>query len=409
MRSTGTTSRRRLATWINWRAATPVLAAAALACWPGAAVFGQIPEGWEVVRVTNDSFYDGPPAINCMGQVVWSKRINNDFDREEIFLYDIDGTVRRITDDNVRDAFPDINDDGVIVWSREVGPGGTLEIARYEDGKITILTDNEYTENGPRINNKGHVAWHQHWYRGCTEAAIFFYDGARIQHITWDGFSNQGVSINDSDELAWTRYDFCQNPWHGTPMYRKANGEIIQLTGGTDQSQVVHINNASQIVWGASPDGVAYWEKGLSRLLTDWGAPSGINSQGLIAFYRWHEDVEDWQQWLWVEEKEFRVSNDLYWNVDGELNDWGELTWEARTGARLADMEILLLTWRSDNADVVEDDSVDAEDYEALTRCLVGPEVRTEGCVCHRCDLDHDGDVDLRDYTHIQKSWGSGP
>jgi hypothetical protein len=362
------------------------------------------------VRVTNDSFYDGPPAINCMGQVVWSKRINNDFDREEIFLHDIDGTVRQITDDNVRDAFPDINDEGVIVWSRQVGPGGTLEVARYEDGEITILTDNEYSEFGPRVNNRGHIAWHQHWYRGCSEADIFFYDGARIQRITQDGFSNQGVSINDSDELVWTRYDFCQNPWRGTQMYRNAEGDVIELSDGADQSQGAYINNQSQIVWGTDPDGIILWDDGRETLITDWGHPAGINDMGLVSVNRWHEDIEVWQQWVWIDGKMMRITEDAStWNHSGAPNRWGELGWQSQVGGRLANSEIHLLTWRKGNGDIDGNHAVDDDDYEIFAGCTGGPDGGIESCSCHRSDLDHDGDVDLGDFTYLQRAFGRTP
>jgi hypothetical protein len=374
----------------------------AVAGWPAAA-WGQIPEGWEVVRVTNDSFYDGPPAINCMGQIVWSKRINNQFDREEIFLYDIDGTVRQITDDNVRDAFPDINDDGVIVWSREVGPGGHFEVARYEDGEITILTDNEHSEYAPQINNTAHIVWNEVRDENCTPSDIFFYDGKRAERVVQDGFSNQAVSLNDLDEMVWTRYDFCQNPWRGTPMYRKANGEIIELTDGTDQNQGVHINNEPQIVWGAKPDGVAYWENGQGWLLTDWGRAAGINERGLVSIYRWHEDIEAWQQWLWIDGRMIRISEEPYWNHSGQLNNSGEVAWQGRTGARLADSQIVLLTWQKQNADIDGSGVTSLEDFELFADCLAGPGETTEGCVCHRCDLDHDGSVDLKDFVHLQQ------
>jgi hypothetical protein len=359
------------------------------------------------VRVTNDSFYDGPPAINCMGQVVWSKRINNEFDREEIFLYDIDGTVRQITDDNVRDAFPDINDDGVIVWSRQVGPGGTFEVAKYEDGEITILTNDEYSDFAPRINNLGHIVWNKIWYRGCSEVEsdIFFYDGERTTRITSNGFSNQGESINDVDEMVWTRYDFCQNPWRGTAMHRKSNGDLIELTDGSDQTQSVFLNNRSEITWEIGAGGIIHYKGGRSVQITDWGYPTEIADNGDIVILRWHDDEEIMQVWLYRSEKFIRLTDDGIWNGGRAINSWGEMPW-VHGGYPATD--IVLMSWRHNNGDLDRNDVVDIQDHRTLGACVSGPGARYAECACRRPDMDRDGDVDLRDFAYLQQAFGGG-
>jgi hypothetical protein len=357
------------------------------------------------VRVTNDSYYDGPPAINCMGQVVWSKRLAG-FDGEEIFLYDIDGTVRQITNDNVRDAFPHINDDGVIVWSRAVGPGGRFEIAMHRDGETRLLTNNGVMNWSPRINNLEHIVWFQDGNPQCAGYRIMFYDGRPAQMIYDDGYSNQSPMINDFDEIVWTRYDFCQNPWRGTAMYRKADGEIIELTDGSDQSQGVLINDHSQLVWGHDPDGVMLWEDGEAELITDWGFAADINDLGVVAINRWHDDIGAWQQWIWVNGEFLRLSEGQEWNRSAEINGWGEVAWLAGPSLRA---EIVLLRWESTNADINGDRALDGDDWRLQAPCLAGPESRAEGCMCHRADLDHSGTVDLKDFAHLQAAMGDAP
>jgi hypothetical protein len=368
-------------------------------------VLGQIPEGWEVVRVTNDSFYDGPPAINCMGQVVWSKRLAG-FDGEEIFMRDVDGTVIRITNDNVRDAFPDINDDGVIVWSRAVGPGGRFEIAMHRDGETRLLTNNGVMNWSPRINNLEHIVWFQDGNPQCAGYRIMFYDGRPAQMIYDDGYSNQSPMINDFDEIVWTRYDFCQNPWRGTPMYRKPNGEFVELTDGRDQSQSVHINNHTQIAWSPDSEGVMLWEYGDRRLITEWGGPTDINDGEVVAVNRWHDDIGVWQQWLWMDGEFLRLSDDLEWNRSGELNTCGELAWLRGPSLRA---EIVVLQWKSTNGDITADGIVDRDDWAAFAPCLAGPVRSVDECACHRTDLDHNGTVDLTDFAHLQAAMGDSP
>jgi hypothetical protein len=192
-------------------------------------------------------------------------------------------------------------------------------------------------------------------------------------------------------------------------MYRKVDGKIVELTQGTDQNQGVHINNISQIVWGARPDGVTYWENDQERLLTDWGRPSGINNVGLIAVHRWHADIQVWQQWAWIDGNMIRITDEPYSNVDGEPNDWGEVAWEARMGTRLADNEIRLMTWVEQNADINGSGATSLADYEILVACFTGPDEAVDRCACHRGDLDHDGDVDLSDFTYFQQSRWTPP
>jgi hypothetical protein len=381
------------------------LALAALGFCPGAVVLGQIPEGWEVVRVTNDSFYDGPPAINCMGQVVWSKRLAG-FDGEEIFMRDIDGTVIRITNDNVRDAFPDINDDGVIVWSRAVGPGGRFEIAMHRDGETRLLTNNGRMNWGPRINNRGHVVWGQETDRGCYGLRIMLQDEQGTRAVYDEQYSNQIPFINDLGEIVWTRYDFCQNPWRGTPMYRKPNGEIIELTDGSDQSQAPYFNNSTEIVYWVPPDGIILWDNGERRWVTDWGTASDISDHGVISVNRWHDDIGAWQQWLWMDGEFLRLSDDLEWNRSGELNTCGELAWLRGPSLRA---EIVVLQWKSTNGDITADGIVDSDDWAAFAPCLAGPVRSVDDCACHRTDLDHNGIVDLRDFAHLQGAFGDSP
>ena len=70
---------------------------------------GQIPEGWEIVEITNTpTLFDGEPEINDRGQIVFTGSVGSSFADREIFVYDRGG-LYRITDDGLFDEEPSLN------------------------------------------------------------------------------------------------------------------------------------------------------------------------------------------------------------------------------------------------------------------------------------------------------------
>jgi len=298
----------------------------------------QIPPEYEIVQLTENPYYEHRPAINNRGQIVFGRRLGANEFSDEIFLYD-DGELIRLTDDDVRDAHPDINDDGTIVWCRGIGPDGpygpTLEIVIYEDGDLTRLTDNALDDTGPSINNLGHVAWSQ-WVRGgChdSNAVICFYDGSTIEQSSDGEWSHQSAVINDDDWIAWTRYDFCQEPWWDSEiMLRVPGAEPEVITPPETYAPVAPtINNAGQVAWqfdhGRGHKGIEVWEGGVTAPFTDWGGGPELNDHGDICFHRWYEDEETYQMWLYLRGRFYQLSDDPFWNDSGDINNAGEVVW----------------------------------------------------------------------------------
>jgi hypothetical protein len=450
MRSTGTTSRRRLATWINWRAAAPVLAAVALGCWPGAAwAQVNVPPGYEVVRLTDDEWSDIFPRINNLGHVIWQKRIVNSYG-QEIFLYD-GVRIRQITDNDLIDTHPDINDHGVMTWARrtkpELGADGD-EIIVYDGMTERIITDNEYLDTGPRISNLGHVVWSQVTGGTCHSSRKLLWDGARTTVIVDDGFNNGSAELNDFDQFAWTRYDDCAGPstWKG--MIRLYTGrEIINITDGTRQDQIATLNNSGLVGYhiGYPEDGIGWWLHGQSGVLTTWGRVAHVNNLAQWALTRWHEEDSISQQWVWDNGPMRLTKSDLL-EGPGFVSDCGEVVWERRERNKW-DVMLLRLTSGDANhdgkvsvadflvgfsmdisgprratpfcegpsADLDRDRDVDLHDFalmqaadvlpvhfERLVGCMVGPEPPRDVCAALAIDFDRDGDVDLRDFAGFQ-------
>ncbi|MBU0637349.1 MAG: hypothetical protein KKB50_00670 [Planctomycetes bacterium] len=312
----------------------------------GVGAAAQVPPKYEIVQITDNPHYEPVPRINNHGQCVFMVWFDtSDRRTEEIFLYD-NGVLTRLTDDYIQDCSPDINDDGTIVWCRGLGPINpqtgepTLEIVLYENGQITRLTDNDRQDHSPAINNSGHVVWARDMGQICgTHEAmdLFLYDGQEILQITTDGLSeevaNQAADINDYDDIVWTRYNFCADPWESAIMMY-SNAVTTQISPvGTLTPRGVTINNGQQVAWlfqiGGGQHGIHLWENGVTTLFTDWGGGPRLNDNGDMCFFRWYENESTYQMWLYRKGWFYQLSDDPFWNASGDINDRGEVVWQS--------------------------------------------------------------------------------
>jgi hypothetical protein len=359
-------------------------------------IVAQVPPGWEIIQITDDPYYDGVPAINDCGQIAFQKRLGDDWPASEIFVWD-NGTIIRITDDNVGDGPPDIADDGTIAWSRKSGPNNTLEIVIYRDGILAPLTNNEVDDLAANINNLGHIAWNSYNGTGCAGSDIHFFDGSSIEQLTDNAYSNQSPIMNDFDHTTWTQYNFCVSPWVSTIMLGDP-GPTHMLTDGLTRAAGGRINNLEQITWQGET-GVALWESGTTVELTDWGSNPDINDLGLVVFSRWHEDILAYQIWTWRAGLLRRITLEGVWNLTGRINNSSEIVWQR---GYFPNVDLLLLTWTTGNADRDEDGDVDLPDASLVLSCIAYPPTSADPCRCHRADLNHDNTTDFRDFALLQ-------
>jgi len=314
----------------------------------------QIPPRYEIVQITENPYKESRPAINNHAQCVFRGRLGANEFSDEIFLYD-DGELIRLTDDGVRDTDPDINDDGTIVWSRGIGPDGpygpTLEIVMWQDGELTRLTDDDVDDFAPQINNLGHVVWYKWIGGGCEDsnAVVCFYDASTIEQISDADWSHCSPAINDHDWIAWTRYDFCQEPWWDSEIMLYAPGGEPEVISPPETYEPHHptINNSGQVAWTFTVDpdtgqnGIEVWGDGVVTLFTDSGIGPDLNDRGDMCFYRWYDDEETYQMWLYLKGEFYQLSDDPFWNVDGDINNAGEVVWSS--GQPLWGVDIRLL------------------------------------------------------------------
>lgn len=328
-----------------YRAMTTVLMFSVALVTPGAGQ-AQIPPGYEIVQVTQNPYYEPVPRMNNCGQFVFMRWYDvSDRLTEEIFLYD-NGELIRVTDDYVQDVGPDMNDDGTIVWARGIGPINpdtgqpTLEIVMWQDGDLTRLTDNDVQDVGPSINNVGQVVWDRYMGEVCgghTAMDVFLYDGHAVQQITTDGLSdevaNQAAEINDFGEIVWTRYDFCVDPYESDVMMY-SDGVITQISPDDVMApRGVTINNVGQVAWlfqiGWGEHGIQLWQDGVVTLFTDWGSGPRLNDRGDMCFFRWYEQQETYEMWLYSSGALYQLTEDPFWNVAGDIDNLGQVVWSS--------------------------------------------------------------------------------
>jgi hypothetical protein len=301
----------------------------------------QVPPGYELVQVTNDSLYQRNVRMNNRGQIVFWAGSGNNGNTYEIYLYD-HGTLARITQNSVCDGYPDINDDGVIAWERFIGPQGpygpTSEIMMYRDGVTTQLTHDAVDNECPRINNLGHIVWYD-WIRGgCanSNAIVEFYDGQLIHQISDADWCNEGPQINDDDWVVWTRINYCDDPWT-SQILLYGNGMVQVIASDQfDQIGACSINNRGQVAMnyndGFGNHGIQVWDSGVTTTLTDWGLAPAINNRGDVYFIRWYEAQNAYQAWVYLSGRYYQLSSDpqpWFWSVDGGISDSGEVAWAA--------------------------------------------------------------------------------
>ncbi|MCG3129067.1 MAG: hypothetical protein CHACPFDD_03976 [Phycisphaerae bacterium] len=359
----------------------------------------QVPPGYEVLQLTTGPAMDYPPQMNNRGQIVWEERIDSAVDESsEIFLYD-NGTITRLTNDGFRDAFPDINDAGEIVWSRFIGPQGpyglTAEIVHYFDGVLTQITFDGEDDNAPKINNLGQSVWSK--YLGFGRADVYLQDGEGIVRLT-DGLtenrSNQAAEINDRAQVVWTQYDFFVNPWEAEIRFYE-NGVTRTISPPNEfEPQLPDINNLGHVVWYhnnfTTSQQLRLWN-GSKVLDLTYGRNPHINESGAVYFIRWH-DFGGWQAWLYHGKQVYQLTNDPFWNRDGDVNDLGEIAW--RSGETFSsDIRFMRRLFGDMNCDSSRD-GFDVAPFVLALSDSVAYEAAYPDCDIALADINRDGSVD---------------
>jgi hypothetical protein len=319
----------------------------------------------------------------------------------EIYLYD-NGRVTRVSYSNgIGAGFPDINDAGVIVWE-----GNQRDLF---DRQVFMLRDGEVLNLGPGsepvVNNSGAVVWTRLLFGPCFEARIEVFDGHEIRPLSTSEHSNQGPSINDLMDVAWTEYHFCESPWTSNVLFHFDDATRV-VNAWEHEPQGVSINNLRQVVW-TSRDGLFFWQNGRWEQLTTlrFGATE-TNDRTETTATRWHEERQTRDLWVRIDHENggllIQLTEDEERDDVADINEWTEIAWgtfgQGNSGA-------IRLMRRIRNGESDFDGDVDLDDAASLHDCLTGPGDFDRLCDCRFLDIDHDRDVDLEDFVLFQRNY----
>lgn len=253
---------------------------------------------------------------------------------------------------------------------------------------------------------------------GCSGGVfdIFSYDGQAIRPITTDAISqdvaNQGTTINDHDEIAWTRYNFCVSPWKSTIM-RYSAGQTIPLSGPNEvQPQAAFVNNVGQVAWTsrllpAGTAGIYLWEAGETTLLTDWGGSPMLSDTRDVGVSRWHTGSSTAQAWLFRSATWYQLTDDPFNNYVHDMSARSELTIVTGT---FPEQDIAYLR-RLRLGDLNCDGRFDGSDIDPFFLALADPvayTVQFPNCNTRNGDMNGDGSLNGADIDPFFACLGGG-
>jgi hypothetical protein len=366
--------------------------------------WAQIPSGFELVRITwEPQYYDSFPRMNDCGQIVFGTRLGSSWSLSEIFTYD-NGLVRRITNNGDRDVVPDINRDGTVTWSRAPGEEGAREVVVWKNYEVRVVSGPGQRAHSGVINSGEHLAWMQPLGTGCWEADadIVYYDGDETRYIHDQYRSNQSASINDSNTVVWTRYNFCfsrRTDWESEILYW-SGGPTESLTSEQRYPTSPRVNNRGQVTWGGR-EGAYLWEGGPIELIADWARGVTMNDVGRMRLLAWDELEETWHEWYHDGTRFYKLTGGLSYSAEGVINTWGEVAFQS---GQYPESDIYHMR-RIRNGESDFDGDVDLDDAASLHDCLTGPGDFDRLCDCRFLDIDHDRDVDLGDFVLFQRNY----
>jgi hypothetical protein len=273
---------------------------------------------------------------------------------------------------------------------------------RLPNGEVLQVSQGEPAFNaGPKINNAHQVAWVRSDETGCNQTGntIMFFDGRQIEEITADDWGNDSIGLNDFGDISWSEKHRCSGPWTGL-IKLHTGGQTLTLSEPGFQAQITSLNNAGACAWhflelATFDRGIYIWQNGQRRLLAIDGRNVAMNNRGDLYFIRWQEP-QGWQSWLYVGGDVYQITNDPFWNTDGDINDLGECAW-ASGGWPNPD---ILYMRRLPRGDLNCDRMVDALDIEGFVLALTDPAryaIAYPSCDPMLADVNGDNTVDAFD------------
>lgn len=363
----------------------------------GHASSGQIPDGFEFVRVTNDDDYHNYPNIGS-NSVVYSS-LQRPWPTSGNIRVFSGGIVRHITNDLLLNLNPAISNLDKVAWIRGVAQGMPFDVVtNFLPGPIQA----QYQASGPvDVNDDGDVVWDFALPSGDTGIALYDPNTGVIVSMGDPQLSNQGAQINNLGQVVWTTYDFDVSPWVGQIMMY-SDGNIQELTTIVCQCQTPDINDAGTVVWrNGDLDSIVLWDGAETRVIIPKAAGPRINNSGNVSFGRTIEDLDANVHFLLKDGVEYQMP-DLGLGAGSQaINDRDELA------MRFIDFpgdqhHIYMLRRIAPQGDFNHDCRIDLYDHQIFENCYTGDGLGpADGLLadCTRADFDVDGDVDELDHA----------
>ncbi len=332
----------------------------------------RIPPGYETVEVASGMMWFGWPSLNDCGEIVYHTRIGLSWADAEIFLAN-NGTLTQVTRNRERDVLPVVNGQKSIVWNRGVGDAGVTQIVSFDGIRENLITVGFPTADA--FSETGHITWSERVGDCPPEYDVLYFNGMMTRRLYADGTANQGTSLNNLGEVAWTRFvlpcEFSQN-WTSMIKYYHSGQQIDSLPSSRAQPQAVSLNNGGTLVW-SDFDLVELWHASQLVLVADGHLPS-INDRSDIA-YQFLSHVRHflWEVWLVHGAQLHCLTNpaDPFDNRRPSLNEIGEVAWTFADPVALQPAGIRYMR-RIRNGDVDFDGDEDGQDFLPWPACFTG-------------------------------------
>ncbi len=398
-------------------------AAAALPLLPPAIrpVAGQVPEGYELLQLTNDPWFALSPRLNARGQVVWSQRLGPSADTTEIFFWDR-GRLHRLTNDDDNDVIADINDHGVIVWAEQLvrGDPNAVQIMRLENGIRSFVAEDDTAQLSPAIDNAGRVVWAFQEVDSCSVSQVVLFDGASTTQITSGRYWRSSARMAKGGDMVWDDINSCVNPWVGQTAYY-TGGEWSYINTPV-QNQASRLNDRGLITWLGPGSTAMMYHDGTTSQLAYYGRATPNNRGQILLVGEPHAGA---QRATWLhEDGAFRQVGPGF--DYPAINDAGEAVW---TIGAFPNTEVMMMRRMTIPGDINADGDCDLDDFALLQLCIpaggsqgmaacAAADLNRDGAMDaddvamlmayvrgprHPADANYDGRVDLRDYVRLQQ------
>ncbi len=358
---------------------------------------GQVPPGFEVVKVTEADALRDRPDINSASTVVWAVRTSENTVIAREFN---NGIVRTIIDDAVVNGVPAINDKGDVVVITGTRFSGPFDVAVHGADGSKIVFDVTDAVSFVDINDSGQVVWVDDFSGNSTHTDMYVFDGMSSRRVTFNGLQNSEPRMNTNGEVVFKTRDI-----FGTlRVVQLFDGSVVSLL--SDQSVVafsVDLNDVGDIVWteeGEDLNRIILQAKNETVVVSE-GVGLGrctVNNLRDIAHGQINPATSLSDTVLIEHDGSTYTLPGFGLNCEGvRINDRAEVVWKGTDGGLGG---ILLLRRIAPNGDFNHDCRINAYDLAILENCYTGDGNGPAGGLladCTRADFDGDGDVDQAD------------